>query len=132
VRERLQPQVRDDPLRPYRRDVGPRRDPVAVPHRFRDGRPAEDVSTLKDEDVASGLGQVRGASETVVPAPDHDHVSLGRTHTTRTPSFHTCSIRSFSFSNSKGSPSTTTTSAILPGASDPSWSSRPISSAALE
>ena len=35
--------------------------------------------------------------------------------TTRTPSFQTCSMRSRSVSNANGSPSTTTTSAILPG-----------------
>ena len=43
----------------------------------------------------------------------------------RTPSFQTCSIRSFSALEVEGSPSTTTTSATLPGSSEPSRSSSP-------
>jgi hypothetical protein len=80
VAESLQIQLGDDPLRQQRHHVCSRGDPVAVPHRLGDGRTAKDVSTLEDEDVASGFGEVRGARETVVPAPHHDHVTLGRAH----------------------------------------------------
>jgi hypothetical protein len=80
VAERLQIELGDDPLRQQRHHVRRRGDPIAVPHRLRDGRTAEDVSTLQDEDVASRFGEVRGAREAVVPAPHHDHVTLRRAH----------------------------------------------------
>ena len=80
VAEGLQIQLRDYPLRQQRDDVRGRGDAVAVPHRFGDGRAPEDVSTLEDEDIASGLGEVRGARETVVPATHHDDISLRGAH----------------------------------------------------
>ena len=80
VPEPPQIQFRDDALRQQGHHVRRGRDPVAVPHRFGDGRPTDDAPTLQDEDVASGLGQVRGARETVVPAPHHDHVTSSNAH----------------------------------------------------
>ena len=73
-------QLADDPLGHQRDDVGGRRDPVAIPQILRRGRAAEDRAAFQDEDVAAGPREVRGARETVVPAPDHDHIVLVRAH----------------------------------------------------